>query len=148
MPLVQRTWSKPGLARTASIHRREAVATVGVRGLLIELDRARRRGERAFEHGDLWPGAEQPAQPGGERRLRLDRDHPGAEAGKAAGVIADMGADVERQIARAEERGIVPAQRARAPGLPVVDRERAGEPERAREAVRHLPPPFEIGRRH
>ena len=33
MPLVQRTWSKPGLARTASIHRREAVATVGVRGL-------------------------------------------------------------------------------------------------------------------
>ena len=80
--------------------------------------------------------------------MRLDRDHAGAEAIKAAGVIADMGADVERQIARAEEQGIVQAQRAGAPGLPVVDRERAGKPEHAHEAVGHLPPPSGIGRRH
>ena len=80
--------------------------------------------------------------------MRLDRDHPGAEPDQTAGVIADMGAYVERQIARADEQSIVPAQRADAPGLPVVDRERAGKPEHAHEAAGHLPPPSAIGRRH
>jgi hypothetical protein len=30
----------------------------------------------------------------------------------------------------------------------VIDRERAGKAERLRKAIRHLPPPSEIGRRH
>jgi hypothetical protein len=63
-------------------------------------------------------------------------------------MVPDVRPDVERQVARAKEHGVVPPQRARAPRLPVVDRERAGEAEGVREPVRHLPPPFEIERRH
>jgi hypothetical protein len=80
--------------------------------------------------------------------LRLDRDHPRAECAKAAGPVADVGADVEGEIAWPEEVAVSLPERAQAPGLAVVDRERAGEAERPGELARWSAAPSEIGRGH
>ena len=41
------------------------------------------------------------AERGGEGGLRLDRHHLGAETAKRGDAVADMGADIEHQIAAA-----------------------------------------------
>jgi hypothetical protein len=41
------------------------------------------------------PGSDQAAQPPEQNRLRLQRDHSGAETGESAGPVTQMGADVE-----------------------------------------------------
>jgi hypothetical protein len=63
-------------------------------------------------------------------------------------MVADVGADVEGQVAGAEELAVVPVEGARAPRLSEEDRKRAGEAERAHEPIGRPVPPFEIGRRH
>ena len=73
---------------------------------------------------------------------------PGAQAGEAARVVADVRTHIEGEVALTQERGVMAAQRAGSPWQPVIDRERAGKAERLRKAIRHLPPPSEIGRRH
>ena len=50
--------------------------------------------------------------------------------------VAGVGADVEGEVARAEKRPVVAAEREGPPGLAVVDRERAGEAKAAREPAR------------
>jgi hypothetical protein len=57
-----------------------------------------------------------------------------------------MGADVEREIARAEELPVQPAEAALVPGPAMVDQERAREAPGPGEIAR--PPSFGIDHRH
>jgi hypothetical protein len=59
-----------------------------------------------------------------------------------------MGADVEGEIARPKELAIAPPERAPAPGLAVVDDQRAREADGSGQIARGALAPFEIGRGH
>ena len=60
-----------------------------------------------------------------QRRLRLDRDHPRAEPPERGDAVADMGADIEHQIAGSHEAAIEPVHRRGARAIAVVDAKRA-----------------------
>jgi hypothetical protein len=59
------------------------------------------------------------------RRLRLDRDHPRAEAAKRTDPVAHMRADIEHQIAGPHELTIKRLHAGPPLRTPVVDAQRA-----------------------
>ena len=73
--------------------------------------------------------------------LGLDGDDAGAEASEGGHAIADMGADVEDEVAPSDELRMERVHRPRARAVAVVDPQRAQDaarrPQRARQ-VRHL----------
>ena len=64
---------------------------------------------------------DRPRRPG----LRLEGDDTGAEAAEGGDAVADMGADVEGEIAGFDETGIERVHGAVADGIAIVDLERA-----------------------
>ena len=60
-------------------------------------------------------------------RLRLDRDHPGAEPAECGNAVADMRADVEHQIAALDEAAIEPVHGGAALAVAVIDPQRADD---------------------
>ena len=80
----------------------EAVETVGLSMLIFMLDRAgaaadRRGLDRRRRCRDAIEQLQRPHQ----RRLRLDRDDARAEPAERGDAVADMGADIEHEIAAA-----------------------------------------------
>ena len=75
----------------------------------------------------------------GQRGLRLDRDHPGAEPAERGDAVADMGADVEHQIAALDELPVQRVHRARAAALApaVIDAQRPHHPARGSQGFEH-----------
>src|SRR5579875_3397151 len=69
--------------------------------------------------------AEAPPQPGDESRLRLDRDDPRAEAEGMRGAIAEVSADIEAQIARADELAIEGARAVKLQRIAAIDHRRS-----------------------
>ena len=62
--------------------------------------------------------AEEQPQHAHEVGLRLDRDHPGPERAPGPDAAADVRADVEPDVARAEELAVEPHHPAVLPGTP------------------------------
>ena len=54
-------------------------------------------------------------------RLRLDGNDAGAQAAKGADTVADMGADIEHQVARPDELPIKRRHRAMAGRIAMID---------------------------
>ena len=57
--------------------------------------------------------------------LRLDRDHTRAKAAEAGDPVADMGANVEGQIARAQEPGMQAVHGQLTGAITMIDTQRA-----------------------
>jgi hypothetical protein len=56
--------------------------------------------------------------------LRLDGDDPRAQAAERGDAVADMAANVEDEVAGADEARIVPVERAAPPPVAVIDAQR------------------------
>ena len=123
---VSQTWpSQPPAPSAAATKSREAVVTVG----LAELTRsvtvpALLPAGRLEQRHAVVAGID---RPDGARaqRLRLQRHHARAEPAEAAGAVADMGADVEGEVARAQEAGVQRIHRRIPRRVAIVDVERA-----------------------
>ncbi len=84
------------------------------------VDAQHRLAWRAADQGShphhLRIAAEQQPQQPRQPRLRLHRHHARAEAAEAGGAVADMGADVEGEIALRQEAGVEAIERRAAAG--------------------------------
>ena len=89
----------------------------------LELDHARAAADRDRLDRNRAIAAVDKLQRRDQRRLRLDRDHPCTEPAKGGDAVADMGADVEHQIARPHELAIEAVHRGAALAVAVIDPE-------------------------
>jgi hypothetical protein len=96
----QATWPKPGTPAASAAKSGESDETVGCRRETCIWRARRARAERRLDQHDVArQGAPQEA---GEGRLRLDGDDARPGGAQRPRPVADMGADVEGQIARGE----------------------------------------------
>ena len=70
-------------------------------------------------------------------RLRLDRHDAGAKPAKRRDAVADMGADVEHQVAGLHELGVEPVHRRARRAVAVIDAQRAHDPARGPQGFQH-----------
>ncbi len=80
--------------------------------------------QRQRQHADLGVAAEAALQQAHEVGLRLDRDHPCAQATKGVHPVTGMRADVEGQATGRHEGPVEAAQLSAAPGDAAVDQQR------------------------
>jgi hypothetical protein len=76
---------------------------------------------------------ERAAQEACKERLGFERDDPGADAVQVARAAADVGADIEDEIAGLDELGVESALAQRSVRTPVIYDERSRQPENLRE---------------
>jgi len=96
-----------------------------VAGRLVQRRAAGFAADRGRHQRHVRVACEQRAQHGEAVDLRFDCDDARAQPPPAARAAADMGADVEAQPALGHERPVQPREPRPAPGLPMVERERA-----------------------
>ncbi len=121
-----------------AVVRRDPVAPVAGkrrdRGV-IGRDRERRAARLAADRAPVEPnprGIEAAGEIVAEQGLRFEGDDLRPGPRQRAGAAADMGADVEGEVARSHQRGQEPVDPAPTPRLAVVDDDRTPEAERGR----------------
>src|SRR6476661_6794220 len=93
MVLVQAWPSQPGAPSAALRNASEAV------DIELKLEHSRAAADRDRLDRQRGVAAIEQLQRLDQRRLRLDRHHAGAETAKDGDAVADMGADIEHEIA-------------------------------------------------
>ena len=105
MVLVHAWPSQPGAPSAASRNASEAVDTVGLSTLSLSSSVPVAAADRDRLDRDRAIAAVKQLQRPDQRRLRLDRHHARAEPAKDGDTVADMGADVEHEIAGRSRTG-------------------------------------------
>ncbi len=119
---------KPSSSATRARHSPDRVETVGVARGDGEVRAARRASDGATVEPDDG-GVEAAGEIVGEQRLRLESHDTRAGTRQRPAPAADMGTDVEGEVAGPHELAQEPIEPPASPGLSVVDDDRAPETE-------------------